>query len=117
MTPVEKEFMSLEEVAQLMDVNYQLIYKLVRSGEIPAARLGKVYRVSRKDLDSYLDQTKAHAAGVTCSACGQTYRSRQSVPERCVECGDPICVDCWTRRKVRHCAEHAPKAAAVSRKK
>jgi len=107
MTPEEKEFMSLEDVAGLMDVNYQLIYKLVRGGELPAARLGKVYRVHRKDLDAYLEKTKAEAAGLLCSACGKTYKSRHSLPQQCGECGAPICVDCWSRRKVRLCAEHS----------
>lgn len=107
MTPEEKEFMSLEDVAGLMDVNYQLIYKLVRGGELPAARLGKVYRVQRKDLDAYLEKTKAEAAGLLCSACGKTYKSRHSLPQQCGECGAPICVDCWSRRKVRLCAEHS----------
>jgi len=64
-TSREKEFYSLEEVADLLGVSYQLIYKLVRSGELAAARLGKVYRVSRRDLDHYLEQSKSHPRGRT----------------------------------------------------
>ena len=102
----EKEFMSLEEVADLLGVNYQLIYKLVRSGEIPSARVGKVYRVSRKDLDAYLDKSKSAVGGGTCAACGTTYSSRQSLSQECKECGAPICLDCWNRRRIRLCREH-----------
>ena len=107
----DKEFMSLEEVADLLGVNYQLIYKLVRSGELAAARIGKVYRVRRHDLDAYLETTKGTSGG-TCSVCGKTYQSRLSLKEQCVECSAPICVDCWTRKKIRHCREHQPKARA-----
>ena len=101
----KKEFYSLEEVAELLSVNYQLIYKLVRSGEIPAARVGKVYRVSRLDLDAYLHQSKGHSGGV-CSVCGTTYQSRLSLKHVCTQCGEPICVDCWSRKKVRVCPAH-----------
>ena len=104
----EKEFMSLEEVAELLGVNYQLIYKLVRSGELPAVRVGRVYRVQRGDLDAYIERSKtaAAAAGGTCSACGRTYQSSLSLSQSCTECGEPICEDCWTRLQVRRCREH-----------
>ena len=106
-TTGRKEFYSLEEVADLLEVNYQLIYKVVRSGELAAARIGKVYRVSRGDLEAYLEQSKGHAGGGICSVCGNTYHSRLSLKHACAECGEPICVDCWTRKKVRACAAHA----------
>jgi excisionase family DNA binding protein len=109
-----KEFFTLEEVADLMAVNYQLIYKLVRSGEMPAARLGKVYRVSRRDLDAYLEQSKSNSGGV-CSACGKTYHSRLSLKHTCTECDEPICVDCWERKKIHVCRAHAPALAAVAK--
>lgn len=101
-----KEFYSLEEVAELLGVNYQLIYKLVRSGQLPAARIGKVYRVTRKDLDAYIEQSKRHAGGGTCAVCGTTYHSRLSLKHACVECGEPICLDCWSRKKVHTCPAH-----------
>ena len=106
-TSGKKEFYSLEEVADLLGVNYQLIYKLVRSGELAAARIGKVYRVSRLDLDHYLEQSKGHAGGGTCVVCGKVYHSQLSLKESCTECGEPICVDCWTRKKVRNCRAHS----------
>lgn len=101
-----KEFYSLEEVAELLGVNYQLIYKLVRTGEIPAARLGKVYRVMRCDLDAYLHQSKSHAGGV-CAVCGTVYHSRLSLKNSCIDCGGPICMDCWSRKKIHTCPAHA----------
>lgn len=103
----KKEFYSLEEVAELLGVNYQLIYKLVRSGELPAARIGKVYRVMRGDLDGYIEQSKRHAGGGVCSVCGNLYQSRLSLKHECPECGEPICVDCWSRKKARRCPAHS----------
>lgn len=104
---MEKEFLSLEEVAQLLDVDYQLVYKLVRSGAMPAARVGRMYRVIRKDLYEYMENSKASSVtGGVCSSCGTAYTSKLSIRHQCRVCGEPICMDCWTRRKVRECSEH-----------
>lgn len=106
----ETGYMSLEEVADMLGVTYQLIYRLVRAGELPAVRLGKLYRVSRTDLEHYLEKNKnAAAAGGVCSVCGTFYRTRESLRQTCTaeDCDEPICFDCWTRLGVRHCKKHS----------
>ncbi len=102
------EYKSLEEVAEMLGVTYQLIYRLVRSGELPAVRLGKLYRVSSRDLDAYLERSKRTAAGGVCSVCGGFYKSRKSLEQTCTEpgCEEAICFDCWNRRGVRKCPAH-----------
>ncbi len=106
---LENGYMSLEEVADMLGVTYQLIYRLVRSGELPAVRLGKLYRVSRSDLDSYLEKSKRAASGGVCSVCGTFYRPQDSLRNFCTAagCTEPICFDCWTRLGVRRCVKHA----------
>ena len=102
-------YMSLEEVADMLGVTYQLIYRLVRSGELPAVRLGKLYRVSQDDLNSYLERSKgAGTTGGTCSVCGTFYKTRDSLKNVCTAdgCEEPICFDCWTRLGVRRCNKH-----------
>lgn len=106
----EKEYMSLEEVADLLGVTYQLVYRLAKSGELPAARLGKLYRVSRSDLDAYLeDKKRENCGGGTCSVCGEVYRSKSSLKHSCIDeaCENLICNDCWTRLGVRKCNKHS----------
>lgn len=105
------EYMSLEEVADMLGVTYQLIYRLVRGGEIPAVRLGKLYRVSKADLDAYLARSKNTNGGGVCSVCGTHYRGRDSLRNHCTapECEEPICFDCWTRLGVRRCPAHPKK--------
>ena len=108
----KNEYMSLEEVADFLGVTYQLIYKLVRSGELPAVRLGKLYRVSRTDLNDYLAKSKNSASlGGVCSICGTFYKSQDSLKQTCTEsgCEEPICFDCWTRLGLRKCSKHAGK--------
>ena len=104
-----EEYKSLEEVAEMLGVTYQLIYRLVRSGELPAVRLGKLYRVSRSDLDAYLERSKSASGGGTCSVCGTFYKSRQSLAQTCTAagCEEAICFDCWNRRGVRKCPAHS----------
>ena len=104
-------YMSLEEVAEMLGVTYQLIYRLVRSGELPAARLGKLYRVSTDDLNSYLERSKSGTTGGTCSVCGTFYKTRDSLKNVCTAegCEEPICFDCWTRLGIRRCTKHSNK--------
>ena len=104
----EVEYMSLEEVADMLGVRYQLIYRLVKAGELPAVRLGKLYRVSRTDLDAYLEHSKNAAVGGECSVCGTVYKSSGSLKQVCQQegCEEPICFDCWTRLGVRYCKKH-----------
>ena len=104
----DTEYLSLEDVADMLGVTYQLIYRLVRAGELPAIRLGKLYRVSRADLDHYLERSKRVAAGGVCSVCGTFYRTQDSLKNFCTEdgCNEPICFDCWTRLGVRKCKQH-----------
>ena len=108
----EAEYLSLEEVAEMLGVTYQLIYRLARSGELPAVRLGKLYRVARGDLEKYLDRSKgATATGGVCSVCGTFYRSRKSLAQACTAegCEEVICYDCWNRLGIRRCPRHANK--------
>ena len=105
----EKGYMSLEEVAEMLGVTYQLIYRLVRSGELPAVRLGKLYRVSKSDLDKYLERSKAmSSSGGVCSVCGTFYKSKKSLAQTCAAdgCEEAICFDCWNRLGVRKCLKH-----------
>lgn len=105
----EKEYLSLEDVADMLGVTYQLVYKLARTGELPAMRFGKLYRISRTDLMAYLEEKKReNASGGECSVCGEVYRSKLSLKHTCEEpgCENLICNDCWTRKKVRKCADH-----------
>ncbi len=101
----DTKYMTIEEVAELLGVTYQLIYRLVRSGELPAVRLGRVYRITGSDLDAYLEKTKTGSVApvYVCTACGKTYKSESSVGEECIDCGAPICLDCRQRLGVRRC--------------
>lgn len=52
----KKPFLSVREVADYLDIDYKTVYRLVRKGEIPAVKVGGVYRVRRTELESYLER-------------------------------------------------------------
>ena len=51
---MDKRFYTLEEVADYLGVNYQLVYRLVKSHELPAVRIGRVYRVEKQQLEDFI---------------------------------------------------------------
>lgn len=52
------------EVADQLRVSTMTIYRLIRSGELPAVRVGRNYRVRAGDLASYLDAQVVDPASV-----------------------------------------------------
>ena len=54
---VQPLFLTLEDVATYLSVSVPQVYALVRSGELPAIKLGGrgVWRVNREKLDTYLE--------------------------------------------------------------
>ncbi|QCB92822.1 helix-turn-helix domain-containing protein [Cellulomonas shaoxiangyii] len=47
-------FLTVNEVADLMRVSRMTVYRLVHSGELPAVRVGRSFRVPQDALDAYL---------------------------------------------------------------
>ncbi|MFC4001730.1 helix-turn-helix domain-containing protein [Prauserella oleivorans] len=53
--PRQVQFLTVAEVASLMRVSKMTVYRLVHSGELPAVRVGKSFRVPEKAVHDYLD--------------------------------------------------------------
>ena len=51
----EDRLWTVAEVAAHMRVSNMTVYRLIKSGELPAIRVGKNYRIRGRDLDRYLD--------------------------------------------------------------
>lgn len=50
-------FMTVAEVAAVMRVSKMTVYRLVHSGELPAVRVGRSFRVPEKAVDEYLRES------------------------------------------------------------
>jgi excisionase family DNA binding protein len=57
-------YLKLEDVAAYLSVSTPQVYALVRSGELPAVKIGGrgVWRVDRQKLDTYLEQLETETA-------------------------------------------------------
>ncbi len=56
----EHEIMTVEQAANYLQVHRLTVYRYIRQGLLPAARLGKVYRLFRRDVEAFLDAAKRH---------------------------------------------------------
>jgi excisionase family DNA binding protein len=48
-------FLTVAEVAAIMRVSKMTVYRLVHSGELPAVRVGRSFRVPEKAVHEYLE--------------------------------------------------------------
>ena len=49
---MDSEFLAPKEVAAELRCHQDLVYKLIRGGELPAYRVGGLWRVKRSDLEA-----------------------------------------------------------------
>ncbi len=50
----EDLLLTVDEVAQVMRVSNMTVYRLIKSGQMAAIRVGKNYRIRRRDVETYL---------------------------------------------------------------
>ena len=123
-----KQFWSIKDIAEYLGVEYKTVYRLVRKGEIPAGKVGGVYRIRKEDVDAYFEHQKTAALlqaesaqernlgrVFKCSACLRLLPGEDQVGGRCVYdgCGVPICQTCWNVDAVRRCPVHRPSRAVL----
>lgn len=58
----EVRFLTVAEVATVMRVSKMTVYRLVHSGDLPAVRVGRSYRVPEQVVYDYLRPTGSSAA-------------------------------------------------------
>jgi len=116
-----EKLLSIEEVAEVLGLEYKTIYRLIRGGELPAAKVGRVYRVYMADLESYLERQKQavheEATGqkpvamreIRCGSCGARIVSELGIAGRCETCQAAICTECFGIKKLKHCKPHQEK--------
>ena len=51
--PTER-FLTVQEVAQLMRVSTMTVYRLIKAGDLRAARVGRSYRLPEIEVETYL---------------------------------------------------------------
>jgi excisionase family DNA binding protein len=53
-----RAFLTTEEVLGYLNTTPRTIYRLIRSGELPAVRIGRQWRFRRTDLDQWVERQR-----------------------------------------------------------
>lgn len=56
MTTNDNEFLTVEQVAELLQIHWQTVLNYIKSGKITAVKLGKGYRISRVSLNKFISE-------------------------------------------------------------
>jgi excisionase family DNA binding protein len=54
--PARPQFLTPGEVAEQLRVSSMTVYRLLKSGELRSAKIGKSYRILQTDVDAYLEE-------------------------------------------------------------
>ncbi len=57
--PVSQEWLSIQQLQDLLGIGHTKAYSLVASGEIPSVKIGRIIRINQRDLGKWLDQQKS----------------------------------------------------------
>ena len=52
--PLTGPLLTVAEVAAVLRVSNMTVYRLIKSGELPALRVGKNYRIRESELEAFL---------------------------------------------------------------
>jgi len=55
-------YLTTEEVLTCLRVTPRTIYRLIKTGELPALRIGRQWRFRRADLDAWIDRQRTAAS-------------------------------------------------------
>ena len=126
------KIIDIQAAAELLAVDYKTVYRLIQSGELPAAKIGRIYRLALEDVERFFQERKAATmrqlrangrAGRAsapvrggeeppvrqCSWCGRDLVLNYSVAAECEEAGCEalVCRECARMDNAARCPAHA----------
>jgi excisionase family DNA binding protein len=60
---LSEPLLTVGEVANIMRVSTMTVYRLIKSGQLGAVRVGKNYRLRRDDIENYLTSRAVQVEG------------------------------------------------------
>jgi len=75
---MQKEFLSIEDVAIYLGIKKSTVYSKVKSGEIPHYRLGRLLKFRKEDIDRWMEGNRQKIVSVSQSTKKKA-RHKQSV--------------------------------------
>lgn len=59
-TNTEKEWFTTDELIRWLGLGRTKTYELLRSGDIPSYRIGRVRRIRHRDIEDWLEKNRSH---------------------------------------------------------
>lgn len=59
---IGKEWLSVADICEHMDVSTFVVTSVLRSGQLPAVKFGREWRVSRRDFEIWINEERARGA-------------------------------------------------------
>lgn len=61
---ISKEWLSVTDICEYMDVSAFVVTSLLRSGELPAVKFGREWRVAKQDFEDWINKQRRGAKQV-----------------------------------------------------
>ena len=55
---INDQYYSIEEVSKMLKVAYLTVYRWIQAKKLPAIKAGKQYRISKSELDVFVNKYK-----------------------------------------------------------
>jgi excisionase family DNA binding protein len=128
-----KAFWGLRELAEYLNVEYKTLYRQVIAGNLPAIRIGGIFRIRQEDVDAFLEKMRVpqkkereslvntfrediyaslhperKVSGLVCARCSRLIKSIHMIGGECQYpgCGAILCSECYANEEDRYCLEH-----------
>jgi excisionase family DNA binding protein len=62
---MDKEVLTVKQVAEFLQMDERTIYKLAKQGDIPSFKVSNQWRFLKKDIESWVEQKKSEVIGKT----------------------------------------------------
>ncbi len=73
-------FYSVREAADYLQVDYKVVYRLVKEGKLPSSRVGWQFRITQEDLNAYLNAERAKQESLAQNLRTQQMANAASAP-------------------------------------
>ena len=59
----QESMLTIREVAEYLHVVKITVYRMIDRGDLPAVKVGRVWRISQQDLQAYLNRSASRPKG------------------------------------------------------
>jgi len=60
---MDKEVLTVKQVAEFLQMDERTIYKLAKQGDIPSFKVSNQWRFLKKDIENWVEQKKSEVMG------------------------------------------------------